>query len=127
MTKAMTWGGWILTGLVTAFLVLDGAMKVLRLPIVVSTTEGLGFPAGSVLGLGVATLVIAALCAVPRTAVLGAILMTAFLGGAVASHVRIGSPLVTHVLFGVYVGVMAWAGLWLRDPRLRALAPLRRL
>jgi hypothetical protein len=61
----------------------------------------------------------------PRTAILGAILITGYLGGAVATHVRIGSPLFSHILFGVYLGLMLWGGLWLRDPRLRALIPFR--
>ncbi len=66
------------------------------------------------------------LYAVPRTAVLGAIVTTGLLGGAIASHLRNGDPLFSHVLFGVYVGLLAWGGLWLRDPRLRALIPVRR-
>ena len=66
------------------------------------------------------------LYAIPRTAVLGAILLTAYLGGAVATHVRVGSPLFSHTLFGVYLGVIVWGGLWLRDPRIRALLPLTR-
>jgi hypothetical protein len=74
--------------------------------------------------LGALTVGATLLYLVPRTAVLGALLLTAYLGGAVATHVRIGNPLFSHVLFGVYLGVMLWAGLWLRDPRLRALLPL---
>ena len=69
-------------------------------------------------------LVCVALYALPRTAVLGAILLTGYLGGAVAAHARLGDPLFTHVLFGVYVGIAVWGGLWLRDPRVRALIPL---
>lgn len=70
------------------------------------------------------TLICTALYAWPRTALLGAILLTAYLGGAVATHVRIGSPLFSHVFFGIYLGLFVWGGLWLRDPRLRALFPL---
>ena len=73
--------------------------------------------------MGVLVLAITALYAWPRTAILGALLLTAYLGGAVATHVRVGSPLFSHILFGVYLGVIAWAGLWLRNPRLRTLLP----
>lgn len=124
--RAMTWAGWTLTVLVTAFLVMDGVMKLMQLPIVIETTATLGFPTDSVFSLGLGILVIAALYAFPRTAVLGAILMTALYGGTVALHIRMGNPLFSHTLFGVYLGVAAWAGLWLRDARLQALIPLRR-
>jgi hypothetical protein len=76
--------------------------------------------------LGILTLVSTVLYALPRTSVLGAILLTGYLGGAIATHLRIGSPLFTHILFGVYLGLMVWGGLYLRDERLRALLPLRR-
>ena len=76
--------------------------------------------------LGGLLLVSTALYLIPRTAVLGAILLTGYLGGAVASHARIGSPLFTHELFGVYLGVFVWGGLWLRDSRIRTLIPLSR-
>ncbi|HEY8574357.1 DoxX family protein [Phenylobacterium sp.] len=122
---AAAWAGWTLTGLVTAFLIMDGTMKVLQLPIVVSTTQQLGYDPAIILPLGIGILAIAALYAVPRTAVLGALLLTALLGGTVATHLIAGNPLVSHALFGVYLGVAAWGGLWLREPRLRALLPLR--
>jgi hypothetical protein len=76
--------------------------------------------------LGIITVACTALYAIPPTSILGAILLTGYLGGAVASHVRIGNPLFTHVLFGVYLGVMLWGGLWLRDRNLRALLPFHR-
>ena len=120
--------GRVLSGLVVAFLILDGAMKLLALPVVTETMAALGWPAGAGTAqlLGLLTIACAALYAHPRTSILGAVLLTAYLGGAVATHVRIGSPLFSHVLFGVYVGVAAWAGLWLRDARVRALLPTRR-
>ena len=124
--RAQAIGGWALSTLVILFLVMDGVMKVLQLPVVVSTTTQLGYPAGVIPGLGVTILAIAALYALPRTAVLGALLMTALLGGTVATHIRVESPLFSHVLFGVYLAAMAWGGLWLRDPRVRSLVPLRR-
>lgn len=120
------WAGHIISGLVIAFLLFDGIMKLIPLDIVVTTSEQLGIPASLARTLGILTLVCTILYAIPRTSVLGAILLTAYLGGAVYTHLRIGSPLFTHLLFGVYLGVMAWAGLYLRDSRLRALIPLSR-
>jgi hypothetical protein len=97
------------------------------LPVVAEASAQLGWPAdrGTVTLLATLLLGSTLLYAIPRTSVLGAILLTGYLGGAVATHVRVGSPLFSHVLFGVYLGVIVWAGLWLRDPRLRALIPLR--
>ena len=119
--------GWILTGLAALFLAMDTAIKLAALPQVTETLVQLGWPsdAGTARGLGVLLAVCLALYLVPRTSVLGAVLLTAYLGGAVATHVRIASPLFSHVLFGVYVGLVVWGGLWLRDARLRALFPLR--
>jgi hypothetical protein len=115
--------GWILSGLVIAFLVMDSTMKLLALPVVTEASAALGWPndAGTARLLGALLLSITVLYAVPRTAVLGAILLTGYLGGAVATHARIGSPLFTHILFGVYLGVLAWAGLYLRNSKLRDL------
>lgn len=117
------WTGRVLSGLVLAFLLLDGGMKLFAPPVVTETLAALGWPAdaGTARLLGVLTLGCALLYAWPRTALLGAVLLTAYLGGAVATHVRIDNPLFSHVLFGVYIGGLGWAGLWLRDPRLRAL------
>ncbi len=117
--------GWILSGLVLAFLLMDAIMKLLAIQPVLEAGEQLGFPGVPMARtLGVLLLVGAVLYIFPRTAVLGALLVTAYLGGAVATHLRLGSPLFSHVLFGVYVGVALWAGLYLREPRLRALLPL---
>ena len=118
--------GWALSGIAIAFLTLDGTLKLLAVPPVVQATGEIGFSADLVQTLGVTLLVSTALYAAPGTAVLGAILITGFLGGAVSVHVRQHAPLFSHVLFGVYVGVLVWGGLYLRDPRLRALLPLRR-
>lgn len=123
--KRMKWAGYGLTGLVTLFLVMDTVMKLLQLDMVKSTMVELGWPADMALPLGIIMTVCTVLYVVPQTAVLGAVLLTAYLGGAVATHVRIGSPLFSHVLFGVYIGVMMWGGVWLREPRLRAMFPLR--
>ena len=124
--KRMKWAGFVLSGLVIISLVMDTTMKLLQLDVVKSTMVELGWPGEMGLPLGVILAVCTVLYVVPQTAVLGAVLLTAYLGGAVATHVRIGSPLFSHVLFGVYIGVMMWGGLWLREPRLRALFPLRR-
>ena len=120
------WIGWGLSGLIIAFLLMDATMKLLALPIVLETSGALGFQGESMArGLGLLLLVCTVLYAAPQTAVLGAILITGYLGGAVGTHVRVGSPLFSHVLFGVYLGVMMWGGLYLRDARLRRLLPLR--
>jgi DoxX-like family len=120
------WLGWAMSGFIAAFLLMDSTMKLLALPIVIETSGPLGFPgAGMARGLGAVLLMCTLLYLAPRTAVLGAILLTGYLGGAVATHVRVGSPLLTHGLFGVYLGVILWGGLHLRDARLRALIPLR--
>ena len=86
----------------------------------------LGYPADTVLWIGMIELVCLALYLVPRTAVLGAILLTGHLGGAIATHVRVGSPLLSHTLFPIYVALLLWGGLYLREPRLRELVPFRR-
>jgi DoxX-like family len=120
--------GWALSILVIAFFLMDGGMKLALPPIVVETSAQLGWPAdrGTVYLLAALLLGSTLLYAIPRTAMLGAILLTGYLGGAVATHVRVGSPLFTHTLFGVYLGLFVWGGLWLRDPGIRALIPLRR-
>jgi hypothetical protein len=120
------WAGRIISGLVVAFLLIDAGMKLVPLDIVVTTGNELGIPSHLNRGLGVLLLVCTLLYAFPHTSVLGAILLTGYLGGALYTHLRIDSPLFTHVLFGVYVGVLAWGGLWLRNPRLRALMPWQR-
>jgi|SRR5581483_7493343 len=123
--KALLWTGRVLSGLVILFLAMDIAMKLLALPVVDRAGAALGWQAGTGRMLGVILLGCTVLYIYPRTAVLGAILLTGYLGGAVASHLRVGDPLFTHVLFGVYLGIMAWGGLWLRDTKLQALFPFR--
>jgi hypothetical protein len=120
------WIGWGMSGLVIAFMLMDATMKLLVLPIVVESGAQLGFAGADMArDLGVILLVCTLLYAAPQTAMLGAILLTGYLGGAVATHVRVGSPLFSHVLFGVYLAVLMWGGLYLRDARLRQLVPLR--
>jgi hypothetical protein len=120
--------GWALTGLVLAFLLFDAAIKIVGHPAVGETAATLGWPidVGFWRAIGLMLLACAALYAWPRTAILGAIVLTGYLGGAIATHVRIANPLFSHTLFGVYLGVILWAALWLRMPALRALLPVGR-
>lgn len=125
--QGIRWASYAMSGLIIAFMVLDGVMKLVPFDIVIKATADLGYPASTTFarGLGVVALICTALYALPRTAVLGAILLTAYMGGAVASHLRLGDPLFSHTLFGVYLAVLAWGGLYLRDARVRAVLPLR--
>jgi hypothetical protein len=118
---AAYWTGWVLSGLVIAFLVVDAGMKLLALDVVNETMAQLGWPAEYSRTLGAIMIVCIVLYAWPRTAVIGAILLTGYLGGAMATHLRIGSPLFSHVLFGAYLGLFVWGGLYLRDARVRAV------
>jgi hypothetical protein len=113
--------GWILSGLAIAFLVFDGAVKFSGIAAVAESFAQLGYPLQLAPLIGGLELALVALYAVPRTAVLGAIGLTGLLGGAIASHLRIGSPLPSHTLFGMYLGSVLWLGLFLRDARVRAL------
>ena len=120
--------GRVMSGVVILFLLFDGAIKLVPLPVVTETMDKMGWGASDTLArsLGIITIVCTLLYSVPPTSILGAILLTGYLGGAIASHVRIGSPLFTHTLFGLYLGLMVWGGLYLRDGNLRALLPFRR-
>lgn len=120
------WTGRILSGLVVVFLLFDGAIKLIPLDIVIETSRQLGIPTHLAVTLGVLTLAGTLLYAYPKTSVLGAILLTGYLGGAIYVHVRAGSPLFSHTLFGVYLGILLWGGLYLRDERLRLIFPWRR-
>ena len=115
------WAGRIISALAVLFLTFDVTIKVLRLQFAVNGTVQLGFPASSVLPLGLIELVCLVLYLVPRTSVMGAILWTGYLGGAIATHSRLGNPMFSHVLFPLYVAAFLWGGLWLRDPRARAI------
>lgn len=124
--RVSRWAGWTLSGLAILFLLLDGLIKLPPLAPVTETLQQLGYPAGAARGLGITTLVCTALYAIPRTSILGAILLTGLFGGAIATHLRVGSPIFSHLLFGAYLGLMVWGGIYLREDRLRALIPLRR-
>jgi hypothetical protein len=127
LSRGAVRAGWALSILAILFFAMDGGLKLAYLPVVAQTSAQLGWPGdrGTVYLLAALLLVPTLLYAMPRTSMLGAILLTGYLGGAVATHVRVGNPLFSHVLFGVYLGLFVWGGLWLRDPRLRALIPLR--
>jgi len=124
--KAMTIAGWTLTGLFTAFMAFDVGIKLIRLPIVEQTGATLGLPPGSGFAIGVMELIIVALYLAPPTSILGAVLITALMGGTCAVHYVNGNPLFSHMLFGPYLALFAWGGLWLRDAQLRRLFPIRR-
>lgn len=113
--------GRCLSGLVVLFLAFDLTIKLARVPEALAGTAELGYPPGVVFPLGLVQLVCLALYLVPRTAPLGAVLWTGYLGGAIATHVRVGNPLATHTLFPIYVAALLWGGLWLRDARVRGL------
>jgi TRAP-type C4-dicarboxylate transport system permease small subunit len=123
--KAAMWIGRVMSGIVILFLAMDITMKLANLEVVTQANLQLGWQPDTARMLGVILLACTALYAYPRTAILGAILLTGYLGGAVAAHLRLDDPLFTHVLFGVYLGIFAWGGLWLRDPGLQAVFPLR--
>ncbi|UTP38921.1 DoxX family protein [Phenylobacterium sp. LH3H17] len=124
--KLWRWIGWVLTGLFTAFMIFDTSIKLLDLEIVRESLVGLGYPAHLGRGIGVIELVCLVFFLVPRTSLLGAILMMSVLGGGITSQMRLEAPLFSHVLFGVYLGLLMWGGLFLRDSRLRGLFPIRR-
>ncbi len=116
-----TWGGWALTGLSGAMMLLDGGAKVAELKPVIEGSVALGYPATVVFGIGLVLVACTILYLVPRTAALGAVLLTGYLGGAIATHVRVGNPLFSHTLFPIYVAMLIWGGLYLRDSRVRSL------
>ncbi len=120
--------GRVISGLMAAMLTLDGAMKLFATDMMIANSPKGILPPDPALyqALGIVLLLCVALYAIPRTAVLGAILLTGYLGGAIATHVRMGDPLFSHTLFGAYLGIAVWAGLWLRDARLRVILPITR-
>ena len=126
MSKRMLWAGRILSGLAILFLLMDSAIKLVPIQAVYDSLTELGYPAttGFARMLGVITLAGTLLYAWPRTALLGAVLLTGLFGGAIATHLRLDHPLLSHTLFGVWLGLFAWGGLWLRDERVRRVMPL---
>jgi hypothetical protein len=121
VSKKMLWAGYIISALPVLMLLFSGVMKLLKPAPVMEGFVRFGYPESLALGIGIVELACAALYVIPRTSVLGAILLTGYLGGATATHVRIGEPFFVPILLGVLI----WGGLFLRDERLRALLPLR--
>ena len=125
VSKKMPWAGYAMSALAVVFLLFDGVIHIKIGPVVESFTQ-LGYSVSLAVGLGILELVCLIAYVVLQASILGAILLTGYLGGAVATQVRVGGPLFTHVLFPVYLGALLWGGLVLREDRLRALIPLRR-
>ena len=125
-TKPMLWTGRVLSAVFVLFMLMDISIKLIQLPVVEQTMTALGWPPGWGLPIGVMELALLALYLIPRTSLLGAVLFTGLFGATVATHLRLGNPLFSHVLFGVYLALFAWAGLWLRDAAFRAVFPVRR-
>jgi hypothetical protein len=125
-SRTALWTGRVLSGIAVLFLILDGAIKLVPIQPVTDSLRELGYPASDSFArfLGILTLLCTALYAWPRTALLGAVLLTGIMGGAIASHLRLGDPLLSHTLFGVWLGLLFWAGLWLRDARVRRVMPV---
>ncbi|HEY3826066.1 MAG TPA: DoxX family protein [Bryobacteraceae bacterium] len=122
-SSKQVWTGRIISGLMVLFMLMDGIMKLFKPAAVLEANARLGYPESTLVGIGVALLAATALYIVPRTSILGAILITGYLGGAVASDVRAAQGLF-NTLFPVVFGILVWVGLWLRDSRLRRLVPL---
>src|ERR1700730_11483857 len=125
VSKKMLWAGRLISALPALFLLLDGIMKLVKPAPVVEATVRLGYPESVILGLGIVLIACTLFYLIPRTSILGAILLTGYLGGATASHVRHGDSLFA-IVFPIVFGVLLWGGLVLRDDRLRALIPLRK-
>ncbi len=120
------WTGRVLSALGVAFMLFDGIIHILKISPVVDAFAKLGFPLGASVALGVVELICVALYLIPRTWVFGAVLLTGYLGGAIATQLRVGAPLFTTTLFPIYVALLLWGGLYLRDDRLRDVFPVRR-
>src|SRR5579863_1471391 len=124
LSKGMLWTGYIISGLVVLFMIFDGVTKVMKVPQVIQASARLGYNVGAIVGIGATLLVCTALYVIPRTSILGAILLTAYLGGATAANIRAGGP-AFNTSFPIIFGILVWLGLFLRESRLRALIPLR--
>lgn len=126
VSKSALWTGRVLSGIAVLFLAFDASLKLFLASAAVEGTTQLGYQANVLFPLGVVQLICLILYLFPRTSVLGAVLWTGYLGGAIATHVRLANPWLTHILFPTYVAALLWGGLWLRDTRLRALLPFVR-
>ena len=127
VSKKTLWTGRVFSGLAVLFLLFDAVFKLVKPTpaAVVDAFTKVGYPPGLAGNLGLLLLACVVVYVIPRTAVLGAILLTGYLGGAVATHVRVGDPVFSHILFPVYMGLFIWGGLYFREERVRTLIPLR--
>lgn len=125
-SKAARWTSYTMSGIVILFMLMDSIMKFIKPPEVIEGTLALGFTQDHLVIIGSLGLISTLLYIFPRTAILGAVLLTGYFGGAVATHVRLNNPLFTHVLFTVYLAILMWGGLWLRNKKLRELFPVVR-
>jgi hypothetical protein len=126
ISRKRLWIGRVLTGISGAFLIMDGSMKLFKPPFVVEATVRLGYPESTIIGIGLVLLICTLLYLIPRTSVLGAVLLTGYLGGAVATNIRAEQPMF-NIVFPIIFATIAWAGLWLREPRLGQLLPLNEI
>lgn len=126
ISKSRLWTSRIMRGIITLFMLMDSIMKFVKPPEVVEGTLDLGFSENHLLVLGILGLLSNLLYIYPKTSVLGAILLTAYWGGAIATHVRLDNPLFSHILFPVYLAILAWGGLWLVDEQMRSVFPFRK-
>ena len=124
ISKAALWTGRTISGFVVLFMIFDGVTKLMRVQQVIDATIRIGFPVSTIVGIGITLLICVALYVIPPTSILGAILLTGYLGGATAANIRAGSPLF-NTAFSVSFGILTWLGLYLRERRLQALVPLR--
>lgn len=124
-TKSRLWTGRVMSGLVILFMLFDGTFKFFLSAEAVAGTEQLGYSTHHLIPLGIIALIVTILYAAPRTSLLGAVLLTGYFGGAIATHFRIDNPLFSHILFPVYLAILMWGGLWLRNERFRALFPVK--
>lgn len=125
-SKPILWTSYIMSGLVILFMLMDSIMKFVKPQEVIDGTLALGFTQDHLITLGSLGLISTLLYIFPRTSILGAVLLTGYFGGAIATHVRLNNPLFTHILFTVYLAILMWGGLWLRNSKLRAFFPVVR-
>ncbi len=123
-SKPQLWTGRVLSTLVVLFLLWDAILKLVKPPFVVKATRDLGYPEADIVGIGLVLLVCTLLYLIPRTSILGAVLLTGYLGGAIASQLRAQQPSF-NIIFAFVFGCLVWAGLWLRNPRVRTLLPFQ--
>jgi hypothetical protein len=126
ISKSRLWTARIMSGLVILFMLFDSIVKIIKPAPVVEGTLELGYSEHHIIVIGTLGLLSTILYAIPRTTVLGAILLTGYFGGAIATHVRLDNPLFTHTLFPVYIAVLTWGGIWLKDEKVRKLIPLQK-